>query len=217
MRHVHKLASALAAVLLIAVPFACASSQDESPGLAAGSTGTGTGDPDAGGTGSGGLDFDGSMGSDGNCAPTETCDDGLDNDCNGQVDDNCHCEPGATESCYSGPASTEGVGPCVAGVRSCDSKGEFGTWGPCVGEVIPGPEVCDPGGIDESCDGAVDEGCECVGTDPVPCGAELGECSPGTQQCVGGVLGPCVGAVGPSIELCNDLDDDCDGASTTIW
>jgi hypothetical protein len=58
------------------------------------------------------------------------------------------CVPGATASCYSGPAGTAGVGTCVAGVETC---GSGGTWGPCIGEVDPTPDVC--GGPDSNCDG----------------------------------------------------------------
>jgi hypothetical protein len=58
------------------------------------------------------------------------------------------CVPGATASCYSGPAGTQGVGTCVAGVETC---GATSTWGPCIGEVDPAPDVC--GGPDSNCDG----------------------------------------------------------------
>jgi hypothetical protein len=58
------------------------------------------------------------------------------------------CEAGATTPCYSGPAGTEGVGICAAGVATC---GAGGTWGACIGEVDPLPEVC--GGPDSDCDG----------------------------------------------------------------
>src|SRR5690606_25025060 len=42
------------------------------------------------------------------------------------------------------------------------------------------------------------------------CGIDTGECRSGTLACVSGSL-TCVGAVGPMPEVCNDLDDDCDG------
>lgn len=52
----------------------------------------------------------------------------------------------------------------------------------------------------------------CDGVEQQPCGSSVGECSPGVQTCQpDGFFGPCVGAVGPFEELCNDLDDDCDG------
>ncbi len=44
------------------------------------------------------------------------------------------------------------------------------------------------------------------------CGSKIGQCQYGTQKCVGGTWeADCNGAVGPKAELCNGLDDDCDG------
>ncbi|MDC0667097.1 SBBP repeat-containing protein [Nannocystis radixulma] len=60
------------------------------------------------------------------------------------------CAPDDTRACYSGPDGTEGVGQCVAGEQQC---GPDGTWGSCIGEVVPAPESCDLAG-DEDCDGA---------------------------------------------------------------
>lgn len=51
----------------------------------------------------------------------------------------------------------------------------------------------------------------CAPGDTVACGSDEGECSAGTRACVGGVFGECEGAVGPGVELCNGLDDNCDG------
>jgi hypothetical protein len=59
------------------------------------------------------------------------------------------CEPDNEEACYGGPAGTEGMGLCVAGLRTCDQNGVFG---PCVGEVVPAPEICG-NDVDEDCDG----------------------------------------------------------------
>jgi hypothetical protein len=43
------------------------------------------------------------------------------------------------------------------------------------------------------------------------CGSAVGACKPGQQTCLAGAFGPCVGAVGPQPEVCNGIDDDCDG------
>lgn len=77
---------------------------------------------------------------------TEIPNNDIDEDCNGQ---DAECSPGASQSCYTGPAGTEGVGICQAGTETCDSNGVFGA---CEGQVLPGTEI--PGnGVDEDCDG----------------------------------------------------------------
>jgi len=52
------------------------------------------------------------------------------------------------------------------------------------------------------CDGVLEE----------PCGSDVGECQLGIRKCQpDGFFGPCEGNIGPVDELCNNLDDDCDG------
>ncbi len=70
------------------------------------------------------------------------------------------CCPGRTRSCYSGPAGTAGVGICKTGTQTCLSDG---TWGACTGEVTPRSETCN--GQDDDCNGQVDNGATCPGTD----------------------------------------------------
>lgn len=62
------------------------------------------------------------------------------------------CVPGAMAPCYDGPAGTEGVGVCKAGVQTCAGDGK--SWGACTGEVLPAPVDC-ASGMDMHCDGMV--------------------------------------------------------------
>ena len=50
----------------------------------------------------------------------EACD-GLDNNCDGRVDDGCLCEIGTKRACYAGPAGTGGVGTCRDGMQVCSA------------------------------------------------------------------------------------------------
>jgi streptogramin lyase len=159
--------------------------------------------------------------------PAEVCGDGLDNNCNGVVDEGCGtcdpqcqcssgtctCHPPTNQPCYTGPPRTSGVGLCHAGRMDCvyDSGSAVWKWGTCVGQVTPATPLCD--GLDHDCDGVPDdgEGCPCIDGAQRSCGSDVGECQKGQQQCSGGVWGPCQGGRGPTAEVCDGLDNDCDG------
>jgi len=66
------------------------------------------------------------------------------------------CTAGSTLSCYGGPPGTAGVGACTNGVQTCLPDGS--AYGACVGAVLPAAETC-ANGIDDDCDGAIDELC----------------------------------------------------------
>ncbi|MGE0787459.1 MAG: VWA domain-containing protein [Sandaracinaceae bacterium] len=150
----------------------------------------------------------------------EDCD-GVDNDCDGTVDEGCDCITDMERSCYEGPAGTEGVGSCVPGIERCVATATGAEYGDCMDWTGPSMELCDGLG-DEDCDGLVDEGCTCAagtmrgcyGGPPGTSG--IGECHGGNQTCVtmGGVStwGMCSGEARPGTEACTGgRDEDCDG------
>lgn len=133
----------------------------------------------------------------------EICNDNKDNDCDGTVDEEgCGCKDGDTKICGSS------FGICVPGYRTCTNH----EWSlDCIGGVGPQTEICD-NGLDDDCDGDEDEvDCVCRDGDVRICGSSVGECRPGQQTCSNGVWGGCIGRAAPKGEVCNGLDDDCDG------
>ena len=127
-----------------------------------GSSGNSGSSEESGNNGGGQSDGDASDSQgDGTDSGTETSDNdttpGEQNDDGDQTYN--ECTPKAVEKChYQGKDGTEGVGPCKAGSRTCQNNGK---WGSCSGEVIPVPEsgnlLCSDG-IDNDCNGVVDDG-----------------------------------------------------------
>jgi MYXO-CTERM domain-containing protein len=155
-------------------------------------------------------------------------------ECNG-IDDDCDC-PGDTNSdgtsCGPGdvnvdeePLLTSGypcgtdVGACVSGLTCCMNSTPS-----CCGETAPLQELCNC--IDDDCNGATDEGgfTDCFtlgdGCDPGT-GICKGICQLGKSECRDTDPGPgcvagagdCLGERGPDTELCNCIDDNCDGST----
>ncbi len=147
----------------------------------------------------------------------ETCD-GCDNDCDGIADNGV----GSVPCGLVGP----GEPPNCAGVQTCKAQQAVNPPGACaVGggfnacTAVPLPEDCD--GLDDNCNGIIDDGVAPL--DCVPAGipgnlvyfGENGnvtsQCHKGSKSCTNGAFGVCVGFIGPTPEICDGIDNDCDG------
>ena len=119
----------------------------------------------------------------------------------------CICTPeldGTTEAC----TVDNGSGSCF-GSRTCDGANG---WTECDAKT-PSPEICN--GEDDDCNGQVDElwaelGMPCDGDD-----ADL--CAGGTMGCAPDMAGVICMGDEATPEVCNGLDDDCDGEADEDW
>jgi len=124
------------------------------------------------------------------------------------------CSPGEVRDCDENGntlnpnmSSLVRNGICSYGKQHCTFDG----WGACEGAQGPADEVCD--GRDNDCNGSVDDTFPeknqlCGMQDDVNYG--VGICKPGVWTCPDGYL-RCDGHVGPNAELCDSVDNDCNG------
>lgn len=158
---------------------------------------------------------------------------GGDEDCDGRIDE----EP---DSVFYRDEDSDLWGVDTDTLVACSQPpGYVARGGDCADDPFENPranmihpgatEICN--GVDDDCDGGVDEGltCDCstpgveeaCGIDPALDG--IGVCRLGTRTCrADGSWTTCVGFVAPGPELCNFADDDCDGtvdegARVTCW
>lgn len=116
----------------------------------------------------------------------EICNNGLDDNSNGEVDEGCFCSTTnkMKQNCYPGDPNTIGVGICKMGEQECVNYGEMAMWDDCIGAITPEDEVCD--GLDNDCNGGVDDGLtrECSNN-----------CGSGIETCVNGAYINCTAPV----------------------
>lgn len=128
----------------------------------------------------------------------------VDDDCDGAINE-------SVGPLWYRDADGDGYGSTAVSVQACSAPaGYVSTGGDCNDNnphVNPGgTETCN--GVDDNCSGTVDEG-NPGGTVSCSTGG-VGVCAAGVTYCTSGAI-QCVPIRGPSAEVCDGLDNDCDG------
>ena len=144
------------------------------------------------------------------CLTPSECADGFECALTEREGAGSYCQP-TTDSCSCYAEADGGQRSCTTpsengvcqGVSDCDP--ETG-WSEC-SAAPASPEVCN--GKDDDCDGVWDDNLEGAGAPCQNVVEGVGAC-PGTQLCLGTAGWLCQGLT-PITEVCNFMDDDCDG------
>jgi len=124
-------------------------------------------------------------------AGIEACD-GVDNNCNGQVDE-----------LVADIITGTNVGVCQQGIQECQGLAGFVI---TQAEISPSTETCNS--LDDDCDGTSDDGIANIVT-----GSNVGVCQEQIEQCISGSFVITQTAIGPSAEVCDGFDNDCNGTA----
>lgn len=113
---------------------------------------------------------------------------GLDDDCDGKVDEGCPCQVGQTQPCFLGPRNSRNIGTCSDGIQTCEAvtangnATNSGRWGECTGSISPTLDICD--GTDNNCNGCADYKLCCK--PPIDCSFDIGTTQPFTEKIIDG-------------------------------